>query len=368
MSGRKVRIVGWIVLFLWSVCIPSACSGSEGALARGGGDRHRVVIQQQVDWPARYFAPYNNDAFKESDLVALSQASGARFFTLAFIESDRDKHCRATWNTRQPIGAWMRASIDALRVVGGDVRIAFGGSYNSELAVSCKTLSDLVAQYQSVIDTYDLTHLDFDIEGKTLKNTRATDLRNRAIALLQKQARQSGRQLNISYTLPVETTGLGTSSLNLLHNAIHNHVHVDVVNLMTMDYYSKNAPGTQMGRNAIAAATSVVRQLQQLYPAKSAVQLWSMLGLTPMIGVNDHTAEIFTLQDAQMVLAFAIRQRLPLLAFWSMGRDRTCTSDQIAPHGCSGIDQQAYDYAQTFTSFDRQFTPEAPAQASQSPR
>jgi hypothetical protein len=348
MSRRSRRVWGLVALCLWGL---SVLVGSGNPVpAHGGG--HRVARQNEaIAWPAQYFAPYNNDAARETDLVALSKASGARFFTLAFIESSKGKNCQATWNTKQPIGSWMRASIDALRATGGDVRVAFGGSSNSELAVTCHSLSNLETQYQAVLDTYNLTHIDFDIEGKTLRNTRATERRNRAIAALQQRAAQAGKQLNVSYTLPVEVTGLSQGDLNLLRSAIQNGVQVSVVNLMTMDYYSKHAQGDQMGKNAIATAKSVLRQLQQLYPAQSSGQLWNMLGLTPMIGVNDDTNEIFTMQDAQTVVSFARQQKLPQLAFWSMGRDRACTSEQTAPHGCSGVDQQPYDYAQAFAAF-----------------
>jgi chitinase len=348
MSRRSIHVWRLVALCLWGLSV-LVVSGNPVS-AHGGGHRETRHTREVV-WSAHYFAPYNNDAARETDLVALSQASGARFFTLAFIESSKGKNCQATWNTRQPIGSWMRASIDALRATGGDVRMAFGGSFNSELAVTCHSLPDLEAQYQAVIDTYNLTHIDFDIEGKTLRNTRATDRRNQAIAALQQRAAQAGRRLNVSYTLPVEVTGLSQSDLNLLRDAIQNGVQVSVVNLMTMDYYSKHAQGDQMGQNAITTANSVFRQLQQLYPAQSSSQLWSMIGLTPMIGVNDDTNEIFTMQDAQTVVSFARQQRIPQLAFWSMGRDRACTSEQTAPHGCSGVDQRPYNYAQAFAAF-----------------
>ena len=350
MSRRKVQVWVMVALYLWWLSVLVGIVGPVPVLAHGGGHR-RGGQSRRIAWPAQYFAPYINDASGESALVALSRASGARFFTLAFIESSQGKHCQATWNTRQPIGAWMHASIEALRTAGGDVRIAFGGSFNSELAVTCHTLATLEAQYQAVIDTYDLSHLDFDIEGKTLQDMQATDRRNRAIAALQRRAAQVGRSLTISYTLPVEVTGLNESDLKLLSNAVQNGVQIGAVNLMTMDYYSQHAPGTQMARNALAAATSVLHQLQPLYPAKDVSQIWHMLGLTPMIGVNDNPSEIFTLQDAQTLVSFAEQQQLPMLAFWSIGRDRACDSEQTAPHGCSGIDQQPYDYTQAFASF-----------------
>lgn len=338
-----------VIFCLWGLCFLAACGGP---VAARGGAPHGADRIKQIAWPTHYFAPYNNDASRQTDLVALSQASGARFFTLAFIESSKGKDCRATWNTRQPVGSWMSASIEALRANGGDVRVAFGGSSNSELAVTCHALSALEAQYRAVIDAYNLSHLDFDIEGKTLKNAQASARRNQAIAALQTQYARMGQTLDISYTLPVEVTGLTGSGLSLLRDAVRRGVRIGAVNLMVMDYYSKHAPGDQMGQNAIAAAQSVVRQLQQIYPARSTERLWGMLGLTPMIGVNDDLQETFTMQDAQSLVSFAEQQQIPLLAFWSLGRDRPCTSDQTAPHGCSGVEQQPYGYTQTFAAFE----------------
>lgn len=367
MERRLVHPGSYLLLCLWLVSILVACGGPVQA-SQHTRAHPRLRHKGWAAWPAHYFAPYNNDAANQTDLATLARVSGARFFSLAFIESSKGKDCEASWNTRQPIGSWMRASIDDLRAQGGDVRVAFGGSFNSELAAVCHDLPTLEAQYQAVVDAYDLTHLDFDIEGKTLRNIQATVRRNQAIAALQKRAAQAGRTLTISYTLPVGITGLNASDLKLLRNAIQSGVQISMINLMVMDYYSKHAQGDQMGQNAIQAASSAFHQLQQLYPAQSARQLWEMLGLTPMIGVNDDTDEVFTLQDAQTVISFAEQQQIPMLAFWSMGRDRSCTGEQTAPHGCSGVDQQSYDYARAFAAFGSASpTPAAPALAGRSP-
>jgi chitinase len=340
MNGRNLYLLVVALSLLLSSCTLKVLH-TDRVAARGA--RHL--------WPAHAFTPYSYDAFQQADLVALSQAAGTKFFTLAFIEATRGKACQASWNGRQPIGIWMQSSIQALRSTGGDVSMAFGGSAGNELSQSCATVSSLQAQYRSVINIYHLTHLDFDIEGKALTDARAMVQRNRAIASLQKQFVSTGRRLSVSYTLPVNVSGLTPSGINLLRDAILNGVTIDTINLMTMDYYSKHAPGNRMGQNAIRAASSVLRQLQPLYPGRSASQLWSLLGLTPMIGKNDDTREIFTLQDAQTVLNFARQQNLNRLSFWSVQHDRRCTHGQVAPHGCSGMRQQPYQYSQAFAAF-----------------
>ena len=310
-----------------------------------------VHAQQVNSWPSHYFAPYSFDYGHQTDLVSLSQRAGTKFFTLAFIINATGKTCRATWNGVEPIGSWMQASIKALQSAGGDVSVSFGGASGTEIADSCTDVNSLEAQYRSVMTNYNLTHLDFDIEGKTLSKTSANDLRNKAIAALQNEVKNSGQPLVVSYTLPVNVTGLTADGIKLLQDAIQNGVDVGVVNIMTMDYYSKNAPGNQMGRNAIKAANSLFKQLQVLYPSKTARQLWAMIGLTPMIGMNDDHKEIFTLQDAQTVLSFAEQQNIALLSFWDVQRDHQCYQHQKPPNNCTGVIQQPYQYDQTFAAF-----------------
>lgn len=343
MSTRKTRRLGMAALVAVSLLV----------LTMKFGAVPLVHAQQttQSTWPSRYFAPYSFDYGHQTDLVSLAQQTNTKFFTLAFIINATGKTCQASWNGVEPIGTWMQANINALQAAGGDASVSFGGASGTEIADSCTDVNSLEAQYQSVVTTYNLTHLDFDIEGKTLTKTSANDLRNKAIAALQAQAIAHGQQLTISYTLPVNVTGLSSDGIKLLQDAIQNGVNVGVVNIMTMDYYSKNAPGNQMGRNTIKSANSLFKQLQSLYPSKTSSQLWAMIGLTPMIGMNDDHKEIFTLQDAQTVLSFAEQQNIVLLSFWDVQRDHQCANGKHPPNTCTGVTQQPYQYDQTFAAF-----------------
>lgn len=337
--ARILRISGVIVLIV--VCL----SVMIGRLS------FTQTAHAQPAWPDNYFAPYSFAPSNQDDLVALSQKTGTKYFTLAFIINQKGKTCQASWNSIQPVGSWMQDRIHTLQKFGGGVSVSFGGAAGTELADSCTTVKALEAQYQSLITTYNLTQLDFDIEGKTLANTAGNELRNKAIAALQADARAAGRKLVISYTLPVNVTGLPKSAVNLLQNAIQNGVEVGVVNIMTMDYYNKNAPGNKMARNTIRSAQSLFTQLHSLYPSKNSSQLWALVGLTPMIGVNDDPKEIFTLQDAQTVVQFAGQQHIALLSFWEVQRDHQCVNGQKPPNNCTGVQQQPYQYDQIFASF-----------------
>lgn len=115
---------------------------------------------------------------------------------------------------------------------GGDILISFGGQAGRELALNCETPEALAAQYQAVIDKYKLAVLDMDIEGTAVKDAASVDRRNAALALIQ----GANPGVQVSYTLPVATTGLVPSGIALLNNAMSRGVKVAVVNIMTMDY------------------------------------------------------------------------------------------------------------------------------------
>lgn len=337
MRIPTIRVASQTWLLTLSLCLCSAISGS-------------VVAQRchRSAWPLRAVAPYSYDPSHQTDLVALAHASGTRFFTLAFLTAAQGNLCQVAWNGRWPVGRWMRARIQALRAIGGDVSVAFG---DEDLARSCPTVARLQAQYLQAVATYMLTHLDFDIEGENLANARVNRLRNRAIADLQKHVAHAGGQLSISYTLPVGLGGLTPMEMSLLRDAVGCGVDLGTLNIMTMNYYTHAASGQNMARNAIHAATNVVHQLHQLYPSRTPAQLWTMLGITPMIGVNNDRREVFTLQDVHNLLAFASRRQLTWLAFWSIQRDERCARGQVAPHHCSGVSQRPYQYTHTFAAF-----------------
>ena len=117
---------------------------------------------------------------------------------------------------------------------------------------------------------------------------------------------------------------------------------------MTMNF-GDEFPHDQMGQNTIQAAESLFTQLQDLFPDKTDEQLWAMIGLTPMIGVNDRARQIFTLEDAEALVAFAQERGIGRLAMWALNRDEECISGvQIAALNCSGTTQDEFAFSMIF--------------------
>jgi len=63
--------------------------------------------------------------------------------------------------------------------------------------------------------------------------------------------------------------------------------------------------------------------------------------VTPMIGVNDTSDEIFTMANAQQLVAFAASNHLAWLSMWSGTRDQECPGgpQPSAEPTCSSIVQ-----------------------------
>ncbi|MFN7924693.1 MAG: cellulose binding domain-containing protein [Bryobacteraceae bacterium] len=307
-------------------------------------------------FPTRVFAPYADMLlWPTPDLASISQQTGVKYFTAAFVVSGGG--CQASWGGVVPTTqTFLVPEIDALRAAGGDVIVSFGGAFGIELGQACTTVASLQSQYQSVIDKFKLTRIDFDIEGGAVADPASIDRRNKAIAGLQAAAKASGKSLTVQYTLPVLPSGLTLDGVNLLKNAVQNGVDIGIVNIMAMDYGNAVANPNAMGQAAINAINATFAQMKAIYgSAKSDAQLRAMQGVTPMIGLNDVSPEVFTLSsDAGLLLNFATTNKLGLLAMWSIGRDHACPGGPQVSATCSGVSQGDYGFAKYFFPFTGQ--------------
>ncbi|MDP8215249.1 MAG: cellulase family glycosylhydrolase [Candidatus Euphemobacter frigidus] len=305
-------------------------------------------------FPDRVFAPYVDVCiYPRFFITEMNTAMGTKYYTLAFVVSANDGIGRPAWGGYPEYlveGDWYRDEIDEIQARGGDVIVSFGGEASSELALAHDNVEDLRAAYQSVIDRYHLTRVDFDIEGAAVAHTESIDRRNKAIKLLQDQ----NPDLTVAYCLPVIPSGLTQDGINLLQNAIDNGVRVDAVNIMAMFFGAGAAPNPdgQMAEYAIEAAESLFDQLKSLYPEKSDSRLWRMVGITPMIGRGGITTEVFYLEDAEQLLAFAREKNINLISMWSANRDNgSCGAASYSSPLCSSLEQDDFAFSEIFEQF-----------------
>lgn len=294
----------------------------------------------RAEWPARIFAPYMYVGFDDNfKLTQCDDACGQKFYTLAFIISDKSNN--PAWDGRIPMDKNFYANqITAIRARGGDVIISFGGADGKEIAITETNTAVLQAKYQSVIDHYKFTWLDFDIEGDSLENTEANQRRNTALANLQ--AKNPG--LIISYTLPVDPNGISEDAQKLLADAKAKGLKVHSANVMVMDFGPHFSKGKKMSAVSITSALKAHEQCEKIDPA-------IQIGLTPDIGQNDEKSEIFSLADAKALKDWAkTKPWICSLSFWCSNRDAERLGGN-SDRTTSGIQLKPWAFTKIFQSF-----------------
>ncbi len=306
--------------------------------------------------PAHVFAPYF-EAYNGDSLSGLSASSGAKYLTLAFFQTASKGSCTVYWNgdTSMPISSSTYGSdINTIRSKGGDVIPSFGGytadNEGTDIADGCTTVSKIAAAYEKVISTYNVSRIDLDTEDNSLTNTAGIDRRNKAIAQVESWASTQGRPLQVSYTLPTTPTGLDSNGLAVLQNAVSNNARVDVVNMMTFDYY--DGATHNMLTDAENSATDLVNQLHTLYPSASTAQRWAMVGITQMVGIDDYgSPETFTTSQAAPLQSWATSKGVNTLSFWALQRDNGGCPGTAGSDSCSGVSQSTWQFAKALEPF-----------------
>jgi endoglucanase len=309
----------------------------------------QLSVRQRPALPAHVFAPYFESYQTGDSPAALSAASGAKFLTMAFVETPSTGSCDVAWNGSRatPIStAQYGQDIAAIRARGGDVIASFGG-YSAdhearEIADSCRSVPAIATAFEHVISTYDLHRIDLDVEDNSLSNHAGIVRRNQALALVQRWARAQHRTVQISYTLPTSTSGLESDALAVLADAQREHVRVDVVNIMTFDYY--DGQPHNMVTDAEHAATALTGQLGVLWHHPPG-SLWGRVGVTQMIGIDDFgPAETFYPSQAAAFRDWAVRRGIDTISFWALQRDHGGCVGTPGMDTCSGVAQSTWQF------------------------
>jgi hypothetical protein len=285
------------------------------------------------------------------DLEAWSRATGVRRAVLAFYNSD-GVGCQGAWPVDE---ATLLAQVSAFRAVGGEVILSSGGWNADDLAARCPDAASLAAAYQVVLDRFAAKRLDLDPESNELHDNLdpvLVDRRSAALKLLQDGYRARGKRLEISFTLAASPTrGIEPRSLYVLRSALAAGVEVAVVSPMVMNYHEGPSPLT-MGARAIATLELAEAQLKALRPGLSDAAVWRGMGAVAMIGQNDPQGEVFTLDDARALAAYAKTRQLARLGFWAVSRDNGSCPGAFPPSlVCSGVAQGDWAFTGVFAGF-----------------
>ncbi|HEY5224320.1 MAG TPA: chitinase [Microbacteriaceae bacterium] len=344
-----------------ALAVPANASVPANVPVPGGGVAHSSAlaaapggIVSPSPLPPQFSAPYV-DVTEVGNLAALSNQSGSKYLSLAFLQTDAPGSCIVYWagNTAMPISsASYGDQINAIRRAGGDVIPSFGGyaadTTNTEIADSCTDVHKIALAYENVITTYKVQRLDFDIEVDSLSNLAGIDRRNKAIVELQNWATQQHRNVSIAYTLPSTPNGLAPTGLAVLQSAAAHHARIDAVNVMTFDYW--DGLTHNMVTDAEHAAAGLVSQLHQtIDPTSPQQQLWRKVGIIQMNGIDDFgPEETLTVPQAAQFIAWASHAHVNMVSFWALQRDNGNCPGTVGSNTCSGVVQGPWAFSHAF--------------------
>ncbi len=271
-------------------------------------------------------------------------------FTLAFLVSNNWK-CEASWGWYYNLEKWPSSwtnweqyflydDIEYIKNKWWEFILSFWGAYGKPLFVSCNS-KDLKEQYENIINKLWIYRLDFDIEWVWITKTDEID----KLVKVLKYLKIKYPQLTISFTLPVMQYWLTADWVNVLKILNKNNFEDIIINIMTMNYGYWDI--SDMWDNAIEAAINLNRQMKEEFWVNK--NYFNQIWITPMIWLNDIITEKFTLEDAEQLSNFAIKNNLAVLSYWSLNRDNACSNSDVKLK-CSSqnIQSKSYEFLKAF--------------------
>lgn len=350
---RVVRRLSWSRLGMLLVGVAAVTGGVFVSVTEAAGG----AGQNTLSWSVPYVDVTLTPTFQFQD----PSANPARTVALAFVVADPEQDCAPSWGgyySLDQAGTDLELDrrIGQLRSAGGDVMVSLGGQANEELAVACADVDDLTEAYRDVVERYDLTAVDLDVEGPAVADQAAALRRAEALATVQAERAEDGSPLAVWLTLPVTPSGLTADAQDVVRATLDGGVDLTGVNVMTMNYGDSKPASQSMRAATEQAIRSTVRQVDELYEQSGTrlddAQAWARVGATPMIGQNDVDGESFGLTDAEALVGFARDNGLGRVSLWSLNRDTGCSASfaEVAIHSntCSGVDQTALAFVDVF--------------------
>jgi chitinase len=287
------------------------------------------------------YAPYfptwvwGGSGYAFTSLVDLQTKAALNEVTIAFVLSNGG--CNTTQDIEQNL-----ADVKAFIAAGGHVKASFGGADGAYVESQCSDAGSLATAIEGFVDATGITDLDFDIEQDAVLTDAVNQMRGEALATVQ-----TSRHIQVAFTLAANPSpgALTTQGLSVVSHAVAAGVTVSHVNLMTMDY-GDSYGGQALAPVAIGSLTDANAQLMSIVPGLTKSAAWQMLGVIPMIGKNDDS-EVFSLNDAKTLAAFAVQNQLGLVSFWSIDRDQVCPKGADY-NSCSTVDTTSFEFDTLF--------------------
>lgn len=272
--------------------------------------------------------------------TSIMSQTGVKGFTMAFMLSSGG--CTPAWDGQRPLtGGTDAATIAAIKNAGGQVQISFGGWQGNKLGPACASSAAFAGAVQQVINAYQPTVVDFDIENTDeLENYTVQDRILGSFA----QIKANNPNVKIVVTIPTTQSGPGGAGARLIQRAAAIGAPIDNFTIMTFDFGASN-----IATATTSAAEGLKNQLKAAYGWTDA-QAYAHMGISGMNGLSDQS-EVTSTAAWTTIRDYARSKGLTRLAFWSVNRDRACATPGVVSSDCSGIAQTSWEFTRITAGF-----------------
>ena len=239
------------------------------------------------------------------------------------------------------VGSYVKANKNYIISTGGAA-----GAFNCSSVTGMRTF---INRYASA----NLVGVDFDIEAG--QSAAAID------SLVQQIAAVQGDYPGLRFSFTIATLGstnggaatapygdLNVTGANVLKSLQKFPVNNYTINLMVMDYGPASG-GVCVASNGVCDMGQTAIQAAKNLKTRFGIP-YSRMELTPMIGRNDVTDEIFSLKDTDTMITWAKANGIAGVHFWSVDRDTPCSNSYASPICSSITDVPVWGYTQRFVT------------------
>lgn len=268
------------------------------------------------------------------NLAQFAKETGQLLYSLGFIQLNQSNPINSDGSPRWGWGGYadmsekfndgfqyegIKASINNLKEMGGDVIVSFGGQLGLAPWTVCQDKKVLMQMYLEVINAYNLSRIDLDIEES---NQDAYQNYLNAEALKEVQ---DATNIKITLTIPISPSGWEQKQIDLINAYLGAGLKIDIINSMTMCYYNYGVYQNEDYADAsIRAIENAKEQLKYIYSnfgkTLTDSEAYSLMGATVAIGREVGNPD-FTADLTKKVVQNFKEKGLRMMAFWNMERD-----------------------------------------------
>ena len=309
------------------------------------------------------YAPFfDMGQINKFNLTKIRSSHGINTIIAAFLQHDASKD-KPTHE--DPVGwSWAGQTIDhnpttyaqyqflnKFRNNGGKFIISFGGAngtpgWDSKYKFS---VNQLTTSFQYIINTYKPKGFDFDIEGSQQSDTAG----NINLFKSMENIHKSNPNLSISYTIavdPITDKKILNPNFEKSFTALLNTNFKPIINSMAMDFATKVDDMSVPIINSLKGiAERLTKEANTAWDVSNIANAYKMLGVTPMLGMNDSGGEISDFNVMMKVAHFTSVNKLPLFSNWSLTRDNGSGPNK-GGFSASGMYQTPYEFSDLILS------------------